>query len=227
MVKNRCCLLLENVLSYYFLSRGGDSMLNSDVKKDVDGISDDLQLIQDRLSQLSITRGGDSMLNSDVKKYVAVIEFGASISADFQLIKDRLKQLSIINNFYKVTGVSSSLQSAMNEYSGSVGFSVDDFSLYIDTMIGKSNKINFPESVTFDADQVWNFLGEDFGYNDWVNVYNGNVSKAIDHLKMTVFVSISHLALKSDPEYVYLAFLFRALEIHNTILFNFIIEYGD
>ena len=167
------------------------------------------------------------MLNSDVKKYVAVVEFGANISGDFRLIKDRLPQLSIINNFYKVTGVSSLLQSAMSEYSGSIGFTVDDFSLYIDTMIGNSNKINFPDSVTFDADQVWNFLGEDFLYNDWVNVYNGNVSKAIGDLKTAVFVSISHLALKSDPEYVYLAFLFRALEIHNTILFNFIIEYGD
>ena len=167
------------------------------------------------------------MLNSDVKKYVAVIEFGANISDDLQLIKDRLAQLSIISDFYKATGVSSSLQSAMSEYSGSVGFAVDDFSLYIDTMIGKSNKINFPKSVAFDADQVWDFLGEDFWYNDWLDVYNGNVNKAIDHLKTTVLVSVSHLKLKSDPEYVYLAFLFRALEINNSTLFNFIVEYGD
>lgn len=167
------------------------------------------------------------MLNSDVKKYVAVIEFGANISDDLQLIKGRLAQLSIINDFYKATGVSTSLQSAMNEYSGSKGFTVDDFSLYIDTMIGKSNKINFPESVAFDADQVWDFLGEDFCYNEWLEVYNGNVSKAIDYLKMTVLVSTSHLELKSDPEYVYLAFLFRALEIDNSTLFNFIVEYGD
>lgn len=167
------------------------------------------------------------MLNSEVKKYVAVIELGANISDDFRLIKDRLTQLSIISDFYKATGVSSSLQSAMSEYSGSVGYTVDDFSLYIDTLTGKSNEISFPKSVAFDADQVWDFLGQDFWYNDWLDVYNGNVNKAIDHLKTTVLVSVSHLALKSDPEYVYLAFLFRALEIDNSTLFNFIVEYCD
>lgn len=167
------------------------------------------------------------MLNSEVKKYVDVIEFGANISNDFRLIKGRLSQLSIINDFYKVTGVSASLQSAMSEYSGSIGFTVDDFSLYIDTMVGKNNKINFPKSVAVDADKVWDFLGEDFCYNEWLDVYNGNESKALDLLKMTVLVSVSHLELKSDPEYVYLAFIFRALEINKEPAFNFIVEYSD
>lgn len=185
------------------------------------------------------------MFKSDIEKKIKVMEFAVNISDDLRKIKERLPHLSIINNFYKETGSDDAITSAMLEYSykgtgsafsqkssmieqsGSGLFRVDVFSQYIDTLIGLNNKISIPEKVADDADDVWDFIGEDFCYNEFVEVYSGDQSKAIALLEIMVLKAVSHLSLKSDPIYVYLAILIRALEVGNSNLFNFDIEYID